>query len=126
MNQAPTFQQFWDAYGLKRDRIAAERAWSRLTAKDKRMAIRAIDDYAADCARRGISRMYAQGYLSHRRFEDDFTAPDKEAQAIAAPINSAPRPTGAASRPSVGATPRPTGSPGSVGSGCAAAKMQEW
>ena len=24
MNQAPTFQQFWDVYGLKRDRIAAE------------------------------------------------------------------------------------------------------
>lgn len=78
MNQAPTFQQFWDAYGLKRDRIAAERAWNRLTAKDKRKAIRAIDDYTADCARRGISRMYAQGYLSHRRFEDDFTSPDEE------------------------------------------------
>lgn len=113
MNQAPTFQQFWDAYGLKRDRIAAERVWNRLTAKDKRMAIRAIDDYTADCARRGISRMYAQGYLSHRRFEDDFTAPDKEAPATApvGTINSAPRPTGAL---------------GSVGSGCAAAKMQEW
>ena len=117
MNQAPTFQQFWDAYGLKRDRIAAERVWNRLTAKDKRMAIRAIDDYAADCARRGISRMYAQGYLSHRRFEDDFTAPDKEAQAS---------PVGPASRPSVAPASSARRSLGSVGSGCAAAKMQEW
>ena len=116
MNKAPTFQQFWDAYGLKRDRIAAERAWSRLTAKDKRMALRAIDDYAADCAQRGISRMYAQGYLSHRRFEDDFTAPDKEAPATVAP----------ASRPSVAPASSARRSLGSVGSGCAAAKMQEW
>lgn len=118
MNQAPTFQQFWDAYGLKRDRIAAERAWSRLTAKDKRKAIRAIDDYTADCARRGISRMYAQGYLSHRRFEDDFTAPDKEAPTTVA--------VGTASRPSAGPASSARRSLGSVGSGCAAAKMQEW
>lgn len=125
MNQAPTFQQFWDAYGLKRDRIAAERVWNRLTAKDKRKAIRAIDDYTADCARRGISRMYAQGYLSHRRFEDDFTVPDKEAPTTVAPINSAPRPNSSAPRPNSSA-PRPNGALGSVGSGCAAAKMQEW
>lgn len=120
MNQAPTFQQFWDAYGLKRDRIAAERVWNRLTAKDKRKAIRAIDDYTADCARRGISRMYAQGYLSHRRFEDDFTAPDKEAPA--ATVGTTPRPNSS--------IPRPNGALGSVGSGCAAAPvpspMQEW
>ncbi len=81
MNKAPTFQQFWDAYKLKRDRIAAERAWNKLSAKDKRRAIEAIPAYTSDCAQRGISRMYAQGYLSHRRFEDDFTTneetPDK-------------------------------------------------
>lgn len=79
MNKAPTFQQFWNAYALKRDRIAAERAWNKLPAKDKRKAIEAIPAYNADCARQGISRMYAQGYLSHRRFEDDFSEdPDVE------------------------------------------------
>ena len=123
MNQAPTFQQFWNAYGMKRDRIAAERAWNRLTAKDKRMAIRAIDDYNADCARRGISRMYAQGYLSHRRFEDDFTAPDKESTAISTPVGPASRPVASPASSSRRAL-------GSVGSGCAAASaptpMQEW
>lgn len=72
MNNAPTFQRFWDAYGLKRDRFAAERAWNRLSATDKRKAIFAIPDYNADCARRGINRMYAQGYLNHHRWEDDF------------------------------------------------------
>lgn len=74
MNNAPTFQRFWDAYGLKRDRFAAERAWKRLSAADKRKAISAIPDYNADCERRGINRMYAQGYLNHRRWEDDFAA----------------------------------------------------
>ena len=78
MNKAPNFQQLWDTYALKRDRIAAERAWNKLSAKDKRKAIEAINDYTSDCAQRGISRMYAQGYLSHRRFEDDFTSPNGE------------------------------------------------
>ena len=32
----PTFEQFWDAYAYKRDRRAAERAWKRLSAADRR------------------------------------------------------------------------------------------
>lgn len=104
MNKAPTFQQFWNAYALKRDRIAAERAWNKLPAKDKRKAIEAIPAYNADCARQGISRMYAQGYLSHRRFEDDFSESTESAPAPARPAS----PSGLSSR--------------SVSSGCAAAK----
>jgi hypothetical protein len=77
MNKAPTFQQFWDAYGLKRDRVAAERAWNRLPVGDKRKAISAVADYTADCARRGVNRMYAQGYINHRRWEDDFSTDAK-------------------------------------------------
>lgn len=71
---APTFQQFWDAYGLKRDRYAAERVWKRMPAKDRRAALDGIADYRADCEQRGISMMYGQGYLSHRRWEDEPTA----------------------------------------------------
>ena len=67
----PTFQQFWDAYALKRDRFAAEKTWKRLTHADRRLAIAGIDAYRSDCEQRGISRMYAQGYLSHRRWEDE-------------------------------------------------------
>lgn len=107
MNKAPDFQQFWNAYALKRDRIAAERAWNKLSAKDKRKAIEAIPAYNADCARQGISRMYAQGYLSHRRFEDDFS---ESPEAVPPPPSS----------------PAPVSPPGlssrSVSSGCAAAK----
>lgn len=65
------FQAFWDAYGLKRDRIAAERAWRRLSAKDQRAAYAGIPAYREDCLCRGVAMMYAQGYLSHRRWEDE-------------------------------------------------------
>lgn len=68
---APTFAEFWNLYALKRDKIAAERAWNRLSAKDKQAAINGIDRYCEDCKKRGISRMYAQGYLNHRRWEDE-------------------------------------------------------
>lgn len=68
------FQAFWDAYALKRDRIAAERAWKRLSTKDQKAAIDGITSYREDCERRGISRMYAQGYLNHRRWEDETEA----------------------------------------------------
>lgn len=65
------FQTFWNAYGLKRDRIAAERAWKRLSAKDQQAAYAGIPAYCEDCQRRGIAMMYAQGYINHRRWEDE-------------------------------------------------------
>ena len=68
------FAAFWDAYGLKRDRLAALRAWNRLSMKDRRDAIRGIAAYRADCQKRGISMMYGQGYLNHRRWEDEIEA----------------------------------------------------
>ena len=70
---APSFQQFWDAYAYKRDRHSAERAWQRLSAADRLAAYNGIAAYRADCAACQRQMMYAQGYLSHRRWEDDFT-----------------------------------------------------
>lgn len=67
----PEFQKFWDAYGLKRDRVAAERAWRKLCKGDRRAALAGISRYRDDCEARGINRMYAQGYLNHRRWEDE-------------------------------------------------------
>lgn len=74
-NTVPDFKAFWDAYGLKRDRIAAERAWNRLSASDRRAAVAGIGAYREDCRRRGVSMMYGQGYLSHRRWEDEPDGP---------------------------------------------------
>lgn len=67
----PTFPEFWDAYGLKRDRMAAEKAFLRLSAKDRIAAFNGIAAYRADCEQRGIAMMYAQGYINHRRWEDE-------------------------------------------------------
>lgn len=83
------FQAFWNAYALKRDRIAAERAWKKLPARDRKAAIDGIERYKTDCAKRGISRMYAQGYLNHRRWEDEEdtdTAPEKSAAPAESPV----------------------------------------
>ena len=71
MTKEITFQTFWNAYALKRDRIAAERAWKKLSAKDKQAAMTSIAPYRESCERSGIRMMYAQGYLNHRRWEDE-------------------------------------------------------
>lgn len=84
------FQTFWDAYALKRDRIAAERAWKKLTSKDRKAAIDGIDRYKKDCEKRGISRMYAQGYINHRRWEDEEDSETADAQQSAAQEKPAP------------------------------------
>lgn len=72
---SPDFQQFWDAYSLKRDRVAAGRAWRKLSKGDRRAALAGIARYRDDCEARGIQRMYAQGYLNHRRWEDESLSP---------------------------------------------------
>ena len=113
MNKAPTFEEFWNAYGLKRDRIAAMRAWNKLNTKDKRAAIAGIAAYNADCEQRGISRMYGQGYLNHRRWEDDFSISD---QATESP--TPPRPQGSVGGDCAAAT-TPTTTPSSC-------KIPEW
>lgn len=68
-----TFNDFWTAYALKRDRLRAERAWNRLPAKDRRAAYDGIAPYREQCRQSGISMIYAQGYLNNRRWEDEPT-----------------------------------------------------
>lgn len=65
------FKTFWDAYGLKREKAAAEAVWRRLSPADRRSALAGIASYREDCRRRGVAMKYAQGYLSHRRWEDE-------------------------------------------------------
>ena len=65
------FKTFWDAYALKRNRIKAERAWERLSDKDRRAALAGIAAYQQECRRTGVAVMYAQNYLACRRWEDE-------------------------------------------------------
>ena len=67
-----TFEDdFWPAYPVHRDRQRAERAWNRLSAKDRQAAYAGIAPYREACQQSGISMMYAQGYLNNRRWEDE-------------------------------------------------------
>lgn len=75
---APDFQTFWNDYGLKRERKAAEDMWNRLTVKEQRAACAGISAYRDDCRRRGIAMMYAQGYLHQRRWEQSAPVVDME------------------------------------------------
>lgn len=68
------FDRFWNLYALKRDKVAAQRAWQRLSAADRRAAIDGIQAYRDACQQRGIAMMYPQGYLNHRRWEDEAEA----------------------------------------------------
>lgn len=83
------FQQFHDAYGRaygrKVDRIAAERAWKRLSDKDRRAALNGIAAYREDCLRHGIAMKYPSGYLNLHRWEietvDEPAAPEEKSPA---------------------------------------------
>ena len=101
MNKAPEFSEFHDAYGRsygrKLDRIAAERAWRRLSARDKRAAIAGIQTYADDCRQRGIAMKYPSGYLNLHRWEIEEVGSGtkreqpSEGQLFAQPLPSHPR-----------------------------------
>jgi len=70
----PTFEDdFWPAYPVQKDRLRAERAWKRLTAKQRRQAFEALPAYIADCQRTGTYFQYAQGWLNGHRFMDYIT-----------------------------------------------------
>lgn len=92
MSKTLDFQQFWDAYsrayGCKRDRYKAERAWARLSARDRRDAFMGIIPYRDRCLADGISMMYGQGYLTHRRWEDEGVAPSPATSKTATPCAS--------------------------------------
>ena len=67
-----SFPSFYKLYPLKRSKPAAERAWKKLSAADKRMAIEKIQVYIADCVTNKRSFQYPATYLNQRTFEDDF------------------------------------------------------
>ena len=72
---APTFQEFWDAYGYKKSRKEAERTWKGLSAGSKRAALAAVPAYLADIAKTKTQQKHAQGWLNGRRWEDELSAP---------------------------------------------------
>lgn len=75
-DEGVTFEQFWDAYGVKRSKKDAEREWKKLSKADKEAAMKAIPAYQQDCARCDRRRQYAATYLHKETFKDDFSFND--------------------------------------------------
>ena len=65
------FEKFWNEYAMKFDRIAAVRAWNNLDKDLRHAAIDGIQHYREMCEALGVRRMWPQGYLNHRRWEDE-------------------------------------------------------
>ena len=65
------FEKFWNEYAMKLDRIAAVGAWNNLDKDLRRAAIDGIQHYREICEVLGVRRMWPQGYLNHRRWEDE-------------------------------------------------------
>lgn len=69
-----SFEEFWNAYGYKKSKTQAERAWNRLSSADKTNAFSSIPDYKRDCQACGRSMKYPATYLNGRTWEDDFSS----------------------------------------------------
>lgn len=67
-----TFDTFWNAYGYKKSKPQALKAWNKLSDKDKKAAMDAIEPYKRDCAINGRNMKYPATYLNGQTWEDDF------------------------------------------------------
>lgn len=66
------FEQFYKLYPLKKGKPCAERAWKKLSHRDRQAAIDKLPAYIADCVTNKRSFKYHATYLNQRTWEDDF------------------------------------------------------
>lgn len=86
-----TFEEFWKKYPLHKSKGPAERAWNRLTARERLAAFNGIERYIEYCRSANIAFKYAQGWLNDRRWTDEYDDEQPSARPMAAP--SEPLPT---------------------------------
>lgn len=77
-----SFNQFWEAYGLKKGRGGAEKAWAAIPTLTDSLVDQICEAARKEAAQRpaleaqGRTPKWAQGWLNERRWEDDYdTAP---------------------------------------------------
>ena len=74
-----SFEQFWDAYNYKRGRGGAEKSWAAIPQLTDSMVAQICDAARKEAERRpalearGMTPKMAQGWLSERRWEDDYS-----------------------------------------------------
>lgn len=66
------FEKFWEAYGNKKSKEPAMKAWKRLTKEEKEAAIKRIPEYKEDCRLHERQMKYPATYLNQKTWEDDF------------------------------------------------------
>lgn len=67
-----SFEEFWKLYPLHKAKGSAERAWNRISDKNKRAALAAIPRYREYCEQHGIAFKYPQGWLNDQRWTDEY------------------------------------------------------
>lgn len=77
-NAGVSFETFWQAYGNKKSKPTAEKAWNKLTPEQQHSALDAIPAFKASIPD-WHSLPYPASYLNQHRWEDDLT-PAKETQ----------------------------------------------
>lgn len=68
-----TFEDFYKLYPVKKSRVTAERAWAKLSEKEKEKAKEILPIYIADCAEHKRQPKYPATYLNQKTWEDDFS-----------------------------------------------------
>lgn len=66
------FDSFYEFYPKKKSKQDAEKAWKKLSVKDKKEAIDKLPTYIADCVMSKREYKYPATYLNQRTWEDDF------------------------------------------------------
>lgn len=82
------FEEFWNAYGKKRNKQRAIHIWNLMPDDDKKLAMDKLPEYIAfvedDARRKGEKylrafQMYPDKYLIGKRWEDDYTITENNA-----------------------------------------------
>lgn len=81
-----TFNRFWKAYGWPKGKGGAEKAWAAIPELTDALVDRICEAAAKEAAQRpalqarGLTPKWAQGWLSERRWEDDYEATQPQAR----------------------------------------------
>lgn len=81
-----SFNQFWDAFGYKKGRGGAEKAWAAIPVLTDSLVEQICEAARKEAAQRpaleaqGRTPKWAQGWLNERRWEDDYDTPPVQAQ----------------------------------------------
>lgn len=82
-----SFERFWDAYGYKKGRGGAEKAWASIPTLTDSLVDKICEAARKEAAQRpaleaqGRTPKWAQGWLSERRWEDDYDSAPVQPQA---------------------------------------------